>query len=151
LNFGDAVTAVAAYAVLQVLIAFPITLVAVPALGVTMYTYYVAGSTAAFLSMLTVGYLFSQQIKEDRRDAILRIIVLTAFYEILVVIFQPTLADWAALTKQPYAGTPVNTAEWFLYDLARRGNMVYSILITMGLSALALHLGSKLKKTSKPK
>ena len=151
MKFGDTITAVATYAVLQILIAFPITLVAVSALGVTMYTYYVAGLTAVFLSMLTVGFLFSQQIREDRRDAILRIIVLTVFYELLVVVFQSTLADWAPLTKQPFSGTPVATLKWFLYDLSRRGNMFFNILITMGLSALALHLGSKLKKQTKPK
>ncbi len=146
MKFGDAVPAVANYAVLQILIAFPIALVAVPTLGVTMYTYYTSGLIAAFLSMLTVGYLFSPQMKDNRRDAILRIVVLTAFYEIIVAIFQPTLADWAPLTKQPYAGTPVNTLEWFLYDLARRGNMFFNLAITITLGALALQKGSKLKK-----
>jgi hypothetical protein len=148
LKFGDAVTAVATYAVLQILIAYPITLVAVPALGVNMYTYYAAGLIAAFLSMLTVGYLFRSPIAANRRDTIPRIIVLAAFYELLVVVFQPTLADWTPLTQHPYAGTSANALEWFLYDLARRGNMFLNLLVTMGLGAFALHLGSKLKKPS---
>lgn len=146
LKFGDAVTAVATYAVLQILIAYPKTLVAVPALGVTMYTYYDAGLITAFLSMITVGYLFSSPIAANRRDTIPRIIVITAFYEIIVVVFQPTLADWTPLTQNAYEGTAANLLEWFLYDLARRGNMFFNLLVTTGLGTFALHLGSKLKK-----
>lgn len=74
MKFGDAITAIATYAVLQILIAFPIALVAGPTLGVTMYTHYTSGLISAFLSMLTVGYLFTPQIKDNRRDAILRIL-----------------------------------------------------------------------------
>jgi len=154
LKFGDIVTAVATYAVLQVLIAFLLTSAALPAFGVTMVAHYWAGLTAVFLSMLIVGYLFREEIRKSSRDAILRIIVLSAFYELLVVVFQPTLADWIPFAiKTPteaFAGTTVTTLEWFLYDLSRRGNMVFNVLIVMGLGSVGLYGGSKLKQTPKP-
>jgi hypothetical protein len=153
LKFGDIVTAVATYAVLQVLIAFLLTSVALPAFGVTMVAHYWAGLTAVFLSMLIVGYLFREEIRKSSRDAILRIIILSAFYELLVVVFQPTLADWIPFAiKTPtetFAGTTVTTLEWFLYDLSRRGNMVFNVLIVMGLGYIGLYGGSKLKQTPK--
>lgn len=151
MKFGNIITAVATYAVLQILLAFPISIVALSTLGVTMFAHYSSGLAAVFLSMLTVGYLFREEISNGQLDAILRITVLSAFYEILVVVFQPTLADWTPLATELFAGIPITTVEWFLYDLSRRGNMFFNIIITMGLSALALYVGSKLKKTAKPK
>lgn len=150
MKFGNVITAVATYAVLQILIAFPIASVALPTFGVTMFTHYATGLAAVFLSMLTVGYLFREEIKEGKRDAILRIVVLSAFYELLVVVFQPTLADWTPTATELFAGIPVTTIEWFLYDLSRRGNMFFNIIIIIGLSTLGLYIGSKLKKTEKP-
>jgi len=42
-KFGDILMAVATYAVLQILIAFLLTVVALPAFGVTMFAYYWLG------------------------------------------------------------------------------------------------------------
>ena len=153
MKFGDVVTSVATYAVLQIVIAFFLMAVALQVFGVTMFAYYWAGLTAVFLSMLIVGYLFRNGIREGGRDAILRILVLSAFYELLVVVFQPALADWLPfavdLPKETFDGTVVTTLEWFLYSLSRRGNMVFNILILMGLSFIGLHVGSKIKHTPK--
>jgi len=153
MKFGDVITAVATYAVLQILIAFPLTIVSLPVFGVTMFTYYGAGLTAVFLSMLIVGCLFRDGIREGGRNVILRIVVLSAFYELLVVVFQPALADWLPfaidLPKEAFDGTVVTTVEWFLYGLSRRGNMVFNILIMIGLGFIGLHFGSKLKRAPK--
>ncbi|MGB9842016.1 MAG: hypothetical protein ACPLKZ_04735 [Candidatus Bathyarchaeales archaeon] len=150
MKFGTVVTAVALYAVLQVLFAFPLTVLALQVLGVTMVAHYSAGLGAVFLSMLLVGYLFSAEIWQWRRDAVLRILVLSAFYELLVVVFQPTLADWIpfAISKprDAFDGTVVTTVEWFLYDLSRRGNMFAGVLIVIGVGFLGLYAGLKLKK-----
>jgi hypothetical protein len=152
-KFGDIITAVATYAVLQILIAFLLTIVALPAFGVTMVAHYWAGLTAVFLSMLIVGYLFREEIRKGGRDAILRIVVLSAFYELLVVVFQPTLADWLPFAMETpteaFDGTVVTTLEWFLYGLSRRGNMVFNILIVIGLGFIGLHVGSRLKQAPK--
>jgi hypothetical protein len=153
MKFGDVVTALATYAVLQILIAFPLTIITLPVFGVTMLTYYGAGLTAVFLSMLIVGYLFRNGIKESGQKAILRIVVLSAFYELLVVVFQPTLADWLPfaidLPKETFDGTVITTMEWFLYGLSRRGNMVLNVLFIISLGLIGLHLGSKLKRAPK--
>jgi len=153
MKFGDVITAVATYGVLQIVIAFLLTIVALPVFGVFMFTYYGAGLTAFFLSMLIVGYLFRDGIREGGRDAILRIVVLSAFYELLVVVFQPALADWLPfavdLPKEAFDGTVVTTVEWFLYGLSRRGNMVFNVLIVIGLGFTGIHVGSKLKRTPK--
>ena len=153
MKFGDVITAVATYAVLQILIAFPLTIMALPVFGVTMLTYYGAGLTAVFLSMLIVGYMFRDGIREAGQDTILRIAVLSAFYELLVVVFQPALADWLPfainLPKEAFDGTVITTMEWFLYGLSRRGNMVFNILIVIGLGFIGLHVGSKLKRAPK--
>ncbi|MBN1358588.1 hypothetical protein JW988_07455 [Candidatus Bathyarchaeota archaeon] len=150
MKFGDVLTAVATYAVLQIVIAFLLTVVVLPVFGVLMFTYYGAGLTAVFLSMLIVGYLFRDGIKEGGRNAILRILVLSAFYELLVVVFQPALADWIPfavdLPKDAFDGTVVTTMEWFLYSLSRRGNMVFNILIVIGLGFIGLYVGLKLKR-----
>ena len=150
MKFGDIITAVATYAVLQILIAFLLTTVALPAFGVTMFAHYGAGLTAVFLSMLIVGYLFREEIRKGGRDAILRIVVLSAFYELLVVVFQPTLADWLPFTietpTEAFAGTTVTTLEWFLYDLSRRGNMIFNILIVIGIGSMGLHVGRSSSK-----
>jgi hypothetical protein len=154
-KFGDIITAVATYAVLQILIAFILTIVALPAFGVTMVAHYWAGLTAVFLSMLIVGYLFREEIRKGGRDAILRIVVLSAFYELLVVVFQPTLADWLPFAMETpteaFDGTVVTTLEWFLYGLSRRGNMVFNVLSVIGLGFIGLHVGSRLKQPPSPK
>lgn len=154
MKFGDVITAVAAYAVLQILMAFFLTVVALSVFGVTMFAYYGAGVTAVFLSMLTVGYFFRDGIREGGRKVILRMLVLSAFYELLVVVFQPALADWLPfavdLPKEAFDGTVVTTLEWFLYGLSRRGNMVFNILTVMGLGFIGLHIGSKINYTSNP-
>lgn len=151
MKFGDVIFAVATYAVLQVLLAFLLTSAAIPTFGVTMAAHYWAGLAAVFLSMLLVGYSFREEIRKNSRDAILRIVVLSAFYELLVVVFQPTLADWIPFAMETpteaFAGTPVSTLEWFLYGLSRRGNMVFNELIVMGLGSIGLYGGSKLKQT----
>jgi len=114
-----------------------------------MYSYYSSGLIAVFLSMLIVGYLFGEKMLKEGRKGMLRIIVLGAFYELLVMVFQPTLADWVPFAidkpKGSFDGTLVTTTEWFLYDLSRRGNMVFSILIIMGVSLVGLYVGSRLK------
>jgi len=148
-KFGDTVTSVALYAVLQVLIAFPLSILLIQTVGVFMYSYYSSGLIAVFFSMLIVGYLFGEKIRKENRKAMSRIIVLGAFYELLVMVFQPTLADWVPFAidkpKGSYDGTVVTTTEWFLYDLSRRGNMFFSVLIIMGVSLVGLYVGSRLK------
>lgn len=150
MKFGDTVTAVALYAVLQVLIAFPLSILMVQTLGVFMYSYYSSGLIAVFLSMLIVGYLFGEKTRKRSRKAMSRIIVLGAFYDLLVMVFQPTLADWIPFAidkpKGSFDGTVVTTTEWFLYDLSRRGNMFFSILIVMGVGFAGLYIGSRLRK-----
>ena len=149
MKFGDTVTSVALYAVLQVLIAFPLSILMIQTVGVFMYSYYSSGLIAVFLSMLIVGYLFGEKMLKEGRKGMLRIIVLGAFYELLVMVFQPTLVDWVPFAidkpKGSFDGTLVTTTEWFLYDLSRRGNMVFSILIIMGVSLVGLYVGSRLK------
>jgi hypothetical protein len=136
--------------VLQIIIAFLLTSVAIPVFGVLMFSYYGAGLTAVFLSMIIVGYVFREEIRKNRRDAILRIVVLSAFYELLVVVFQPALADWIPFAvetpTEAFAGTTVTTLEWFLYGLSRRGNMVFNELVVMGLGSVGLYGGSKLRQ-----
>lgn len=153
MKFGDIIIAVATYAVLQILIAFLLTTVTLPAFGVTMFAHYGAGLTAVFLSMLIVGYLFRAEIRKGGRQVILRIVVLSAFYEIFVVVFQPTLADWLPFAietpTEAFAGTVVTTLEWFLYDLSRRGNMVFNILTLISLGYIGLRVGSKFKQAPK--
>jgi|MudIll2142460700_1097286.scaffolds.fasta_scaffold15054_5 hypothetical protein len=148
-KFGETVTAVALYAVLQVLISFPLSILMIQTMGLLMYSYYSSGLISVFLSMLIVGYLFGERIRKESRKAMTRIIVLGAFYELLVMVFQPTLADWVPFAidkpKGSFDGTVVTTTEWFLYDLSRRGNMFFSIIIIMGVSLVGLHVGSKLK------
>jgi len=152
-KFGDVVTAVATYAVLQIVIAFFLSAVVLGVFGVAMVGYYWSGLTAVFLSMLIVGYLFRDGIQKGGRDTILRILVLCAFYELLVVVFQPALADWlpfaVGLPTETFDGTVVTTLEWFLYGLSRRGNMVFNILILMGLGFVGLHIGSRINHPPK--
>jgi hypothetical protein len=153
LKFGDIITAVASYGVLQILIAFLVSTVALPVLVFAMEAYYVIGLTSVFLSMLIVGYLFGEEIRKGRRNAILRIVVLSAFYELFVVVFQPTLADWSTFAKETHLkanpGTTFSTLEWFLYDLSRRGNMFFNIIIVAALGFIGLYFGSMLKQSSK--
>lgn len=151
MKFGDAVTAVALYAVLQILLAFPLTIVMLQALGVTMVAHYSAGLTAVFLSMLIVGFFFGEEIRTGGRAALLRIVVLSAFYELLVVVFQPALADWIPFAidkpKEAFDGTVVTTVEWFLYDLSRRGNMSFNVIILIGVGFAGLYVGLRLRKS----
>jgi len=145
------VIAVALYAVLQVLFAFPLSVLALQFFGVTMVAYYSAGLAAFFLSIVVVGYLFRNEIQQERRVAILWISVLSAFYELLVVVFQPTLADWVPFAiskpKEAFDGTVVTTVEWFLYNLSRRGNMFVNVAVILGVGVLGLYAGLKLGET----
>ncbi len=147
MKFGDIVIAVATYAVIQVLTTFLLTSMSLAVFGITMFTHYGAGLSSVFLSMLLVGYLFKVEISKGGQKVVLRVVVLAAFFEIFVIMFQPTFADWLPFASEApseaFSGNVVATLEWFLYDLSRRGNMVLNMLTVISLSYVGLYLGSK--------
>lgn len=95
LKCGDVVTAASTYAVLQILIAFPITLVAFPALGVTMYVLH-HGTNQHVSKHVDRGLPVTQKTKNSCMNATLRIIALTAF----------TKSQWRFSSQPLQAGHP---------------------------------------------
>jgi len=148
------VTAVASFAVLQILIGVLVAFVVVPVMGFTLETNLISGFTSVFVSMLIVGYIFAGKIQEGRREAIARIVVLSAFYMIFAVMFFPTLPDWAPKHKQEYQaanpGTTLTSSEWFFYEqITVAVTALINVITVVVIGFIGLYIGSMLRKPSK--
>jgi len=153
LRFSDIVTCVASMAVIMVLIAAPLEMVFVSALGLAL-GYPISLAVTLFLTALISGYIFAGKIWEARREAITKITVLwAAFGMVLVGIGSATIADLGPMVKEGYQGqygTTLSTSEWVnLESMNYDGFIFLTVGMVLVLGFIGLYVGSMLRKPKK--
>jgi hypothetical protein len=158
LKFGDIVISVASMAVIFALIAFPLELVFLSALGISSMTnwgYIVNLIISLFLSALISGYVFAGKIWEARRETITRITVLWAALVMLFGLIVPgSVADWGLSVKEEYLaanpGATLSTFEWVTWEYMYL-DMFSLLMVGMALvlGFIGLYVGSMLRRPAK--
>lgn len=154
MRFGDLVMSVASIAVISALIAAPLDIVLVSALGLKL-GYDISWIVSFFLSALIGGYIFAEKIWEARREAITKITVLwAALVSVLAAIVPATLADWGPMVKEEYLaanpGTTLSTSEWVTWEFVYLGVFTFLVVVVALVSGfIGLYIGSMLRKPVK--
>jgi len=150
MKFADVVTCVASMAVITVLIAFPLEMVFVSALGLA-FGYPISLGVSVFLSALISGYIFAGKIWEARKETIAKITVLwAALMMVLVGIGSATIADFGPMVKEKYQGqfgTTLSTSEWVNLESMYYDAFIFQTVgLILVLGFIGLHIGSMFRK-----
>jgi len=157
LKFGDLVTCVASIAVIFALIAGPLDMVLVSALGISRmnnWGYDVSIIVSFLLSALISGYIFAGKLWEARREAITKITVLWAALVMLFAGNFPALADWGPMAKEEYLaanpGATLSTSEWVTWEMMFLDLFVFLVVVmALVLGFIGLYVGSMLRRPVK--
>ena len=158
MKFGDLVICVASMAVVFALIAFPLEMVWLSALGIsgmTSWGYILSLIVSLFLSALISGYIFAGKIWEARREAITKIAVLWAALVLLLAIIVPgSIADYGLSVKEEYLaanpGATLSTFEWVTWEYMYLDMFMFLMVgMALVLGLIGLYVGSMLRKPSK--
>ena len=151
MKFGDVVMCVASIAVITALIAAPLDIMVVSALGFGGYD--VGVFVSFFLSALIGGYIFAGKIWEARREAITKIVVLWAALVMLIIGNFPALAHWGLMAEEAYQGqygTTLTTSEWVSWEMMYLDVFTFIVVvIALVLGVVGLYVGSMLKRPAK--
>jgi len=150
LKFGDLVICVASIAVILALIAAPLDIVFVSALGLEMA--HNASLVYFLLAPLISGYIFAGKLREARRESITEIMVLWAALVWLVVMIVPgASAYWGSMAKEEYLamkpGAALSNSEWVAWEMIYLdvyGFIVVAVALVFGF--IGLYVGSMLRK-----
>jgi len=154
MKFGDVVTAVASLTVIVILIYFPLTLVLTPALG--NYEGYELSAFVSFpISAIIVGYIFAQNIWEEKRTkTIAKITVLFTVLALLLILVENASMEWAPMIRAEYlkanpTATPSAFDWYYIERLAILLEDFILVVFMFALSFIGLYIGSMLKKPTK--
>jgi len=152
LKFSDVVIAVATIVVIFALIAAPLELVFVSALG--LEGQILAVFVSFFLSALINGYIFAEKLREARREAITKITVLwTALEYLLGFTVLAAVADWGPEVKETYQGqygVTLSTEEWVHWEMMYQDINVFLVVgMALVLGFIGLYVGSMLRRPAK--
>jgi hypothetical protein len=153
LKFGDVVTCVASFVVVNVLISVPLIIAFVPMLG--FYSGTEVGNTISlFLAALVIGYIFAGKILEARRESIAKITILVTAFVVLSSVSLPALEHWAPSMREQFQAmtgtTTLSTSEWLGVEMiALSLNMFINVALTLVLGFIGLYIGSMLRKPKK--
>ena len=152
LKFGDVVMCVASIAVITALIAAPLDIMVVSALGFGGFD--VGVFVSFFLSALIGGYIFAGKIWEARREAITKIVVLWAALVMLIIGNFPALAHWGLVATEEFQatfpGTTLTTSEWVSWEMMYLDVFTFIVVvIALVLGVVGLYVGSMLKRPAK--
>ena len=151
MRIGDLVICVASIAVIFALIAVPLELVFVSALGLEP-GYDVGVFVAIFLSALVSGYIFAGKLWEAKRESVAKITVVWAAIVMVIAANIPAaVEDWGTKVKAEYvAANPsatLSTAEWVFWEMMYVDIFIFiTIALALVLSFIGLYIGSMLRK-----
>jgi len=158
LKFGDLVMSGATIAVIDALIAAPLEIVLLLALGISDMNNWgslVSLIASFFLSALISGYIFAGKLWEARREAITKIAVLWAALNMLIALIIPaSLAHWGLKAQEEfqamYPGTTLSTREWVTWEVMTQDLAVFlTVVMALVLGFIGLYIGSMLRKPKK--
>jgi hypothetical protein len=153
LKFGDVVTCVASMAVIFALIAGPLDMVFLSALGLD-WGYTASFIVSLFLSAFVGGYIFAGKLWEARREAVIKITVLwAALWGLCALVVPATLADWGQKVKEAYSAansTTLSASQWVNWEQMYLDIFVFiTVVMALALGFIGLYVGSMLRKPKK--
>jgi hypothetical protein len=151
-KFGDVITAMASLFLITVLISYPLEVLLISLLGLSL-----APTIGALISVLfgalTVGYIFSGQIIESKRWGLLKISVLFTVLMLFSIVLNNAVlgnyfSDWVQETyMESNPSASLSTFEWFLIGGLFIGSQMFmNAIVLLVFSLLGLFVGSKLRK-----
>lgn len=153
MRFGDIVICAASLAVISALISGPVELLFIAALG--FETGFVVGMIVSlFIAPLITGYIFAGKLREDRRETIAKIAVLSAAFNMLIVLGTSLLPHWGPLAKEEYEaaypGTTLSTQGWLSWEMLEVSlGMLMLVGLALVLGFIGLYAGSMLRRPTK--
>ena len=155
MKFSDAILAVAAAFVIDVLVVVVLLMVLISPLG-SYWGLNSAGIVSGLVAGLLVGYLFAVKIQEESRmKAVGKIAVLLAFVQAFAVMISfpsnPYYGAWTKETLQSMFSTVAwTTVDWFVYEELVTFMMVaLNVVLALVLGFIGLYAGSMLRKPKK--
>ena len=153
MKFGDVVTCVASFVVVNGLISVPLIIAFVPILG--FYSGDEVGNTISlFLAAFVIGYIFAGKILEARRESITKITVLATALVMLFGMSLPALEHWAPSMREEFQAmvgtTTLSNYEWLGVEAMALSIYVFiNGVLTLVLGFIGLYVGSMLKRPVK--
>jgi hypothetical protein len=151
-KFGDVATAVASLFLITVLISYPLEVLLMSFLDLPLAPT-LGAIISVFLGAMTIGYIFSEKMTNDKRWAIVKISVLfTVLMLFSIVINNAVLGsyftDWVQETyMESNPSASLSTFEWFLVGGLFIGSQMFmNAIVLFVFSLIGLFAGSKLKK-----
>ncbi len=157
LKFGDVVISVAYILVIGILISVPLEITLIPALGFTSQRLIVSMVISTLLAAMIHGYFYAGKIRENRREAIGQIAVLSAALLMLMVMFSPAIVYWAPMAEEGDSVqalldmnpmTTLSTCDWHcLLQTQLRAEMLLFGVVGFALVSMGLYAGSMFKRS----
>ena len=152
MKFGDVATAVASLFLITVLISYPLEVLLISFLDLTLAPT-VGAVISVLLGAVTIGYIFSGKIANDKRWVIIKISVLfTVLMLFSIVLNNAVLGSYfAELAQETYMqsnpSASLSTFEWFLVGGLFIGSQMFmNAIVLLVFSLMGLFVGSKLRK-----
>ena len=154
MRFGDIIIAVASLFLVTFLISYPLEIVLIQILGLSLAPT-IGALVSVLLGSLIIGYIFSQKIGNGRKEAIVTISILFTVLMIFSIILNNAVlgnyfTNWVNETYQESNPTESLTSfEWFVVGGLFIGSQMFmNIIILFVFSFIGLYSGSTLKRKS---
>jgi len=151
-KFGDVMTAVASLFLITVLISYPLEVLLISFLGLTLAPT-VGALISVLLGAVTIGYIFSGKIDDGKRWVLVKISVLFTVLMLFSIVLNNAVlgnyfTDWVQETyMESNPSTSLSTFEWFLVGGLFIGSQMFmNAIVLFFFSLIGLFAGSKLRK-----
>ena len=152
MRFGDIITAVASLFLVTFLISYPLEMVLIPILGLSL-SPTIGSLVSVLLGGLIIGYIFSRKIGNSRKEAIVTISILFTALMIFSIILNNAVlgnyfTEWVNETYQESNPTEsLTTFEWFAVGGLFIGSQMFlNVIILFVFSLIGLYSGSTLRR-----
>lgn len=150
-KFGDVITSVASLFLITVLISYPLEVLLISLLGLSLAPTIGALFSVLF-GALAVGYIFSGKITESKRWGLVKISVLFTVLMLFSIVLNNAVlgnffSDWVQETyMESNPSASLSTFEWFLVGGLFIGSQMFmNAIVLLVFSLLGLFVGSKLR------
>lgn len=152
MKFGDVITAVASLFLITVLISYPLEVLLISLLGLSL-----APTIGALISVLigamTIGYIYSGKTTNGDRWIIVKISILFTVLMLFSIVLNNAVlgnyfSEWLQETyMESNPSASLSTFEWFLVGGLFIGSQMFmNAIVLLVFSLLGLFVGSKLRK-----
>ena len=148
----DLLIVVATMAVVVALIAYPLDLTFVSAMGLAS-GYPISFITYLFVSALLGGVVFARSLQEYRMKAIAKVTVVWGFFWMLLATIVPAFSEYGGYARAAYEGqygTTLSAAEWANWQsvFAEMFGEI-TVIVAIVTCFIGLYLGSILRRPKK--